>query len=235
MPAERDLAAEVRAIFEGEAVPTMILPALRTFKLRVRLRFTDRAAGSPGPETPPGADGGGDPAAPVGPIEPVGPVEPARLQPFERALLARLEDPLPLVPRPWAELAAGLRVSERRLLAAVGSLKRRGVVRRVAAVLRHRQAGFRANAMVCFRVPEDRIPEAGRRAAGLPAVSHCYQRQTAPQWPYSLYAMLHARSREECDGLVRELAGLVGCGEYQLLYSRQELKKRRVKHFGDKP
>lgn len=221
-PAERDLGAEVRGILEGEEVPTMVLPALRTFKLQVRLRFTDPGIGIPQQEAP--AGGGDD-----------GPVMAVRLEPFEKRLLALLEEPLPLVPRPWAVLASGLRVSQRRLLAAVGRLKRRGVVRRIAAVLRHRAAGYQANAMVCFRVPEERIPEAGRRAAQLPQVSHCYQRETAPQWPYSLYAMLHARTRQECDGLVRELAGAVGCEDFQLLYSLRELKKRRIKHFGEKP
>ncbi|OHD22518.1 MAG: hypothetical protein A2064_13695 [Spirochaetes bacterium GWB1_66_5] len=221
VPAERNLGAEVRATFEGEEVPTMVLPALRTFKLQVRLRFTDPGIGIPEQEAP--AGGRDD-----------GPVMTVRLEPFEKRLLALLEEPLPLVPRPWALLASGLQVSQRRLLAAVGRLKRRGVVRRIAAVLRHRSAGFQANAMVCFQVPEERILEAGRRAAQLPQVSHCYQRETAPQWPYSLYAMLHARTRQECDGLVRELAGRVGGEDYQVLYSLRELKKRRIKHFGEK-
>jgi DNA-binding Lrp family transcriptional regulator len=88
--------------------------------------------------------------------------------------------------------------------------------------------------MACFRVPEERIPEAGRLASRFPEVSHCYQRATTPQWPYSLYAMLHARSREECGRLLDELAGRIGCQDYQLLYSARELKKQRIKHFGDK-
>ena len=220
VPANRDFAVELESLLAGEAAPVMILPALRTFKLQVHLSFAEqppcRRAKPAGVRLPPG-----QPAAPV-----------AALTPFERELLARLEQPLPVVSRPWARIAADLETSQRRLLNTVRSLKRAGVVRRIAAVLRHRSAGYRANAMLCFDVPPERIVQAGEQAALLPAVSHCYERATKPGWPYCLYAMVHARSRAQCDALVREVAGRVGDCEYQLLYSLREYKKQRTKYFG---
>ncbi len=225
VPAPRKLADEV-ALLAGPA-EALILPAVRTFKLRVHLPFLKEAV-------PPDPDAGEAAAgeAEANGTSAVAAIPLAALSSFEIRLLELLENPLPLVPEPWREIAGALQASEAEVLAAVGGLKQKGVLRRIAAVLRHRRAGFRANAMVCFRLPERRLEEAGRKAARLPQVSHCYQRETRPQWPYSLYAMVHARTREDCDALVRELADGIGGEDHQVLYSIRELKKQRIKYFG---
>ena len=76
-------------------------------------------------------------------------------------------------------------------------------MRRFAAVLRHQNAGFTSNGMVCWKVPEERIREVGELAASFPQVSHCYQRPTYPDWPYSLFSMVHSRSDEKCRSIAR--------------------------------
>jgi len=220
VPEERDLAAEVEGLLGCGAPPFMILPAVRTFKLRVHLRFAE--PGRPGGDkqsVSPASEAEGSPA----------------LSPFHRQLLGRLEEPLPVIPRPWEAVAAALDASQEEVMTAVDALKRSGIIRRVAAVLRHRSVGYAANAMVCLRLPEGRVAEAGERAARLSWVSHCYQRESRPEWPYALYAMVHARSREQCDGLVGNLAEVVEAEGLQVLYSQRELKKRRIKYFGGMP
>ncbi len=235
VPSPRELADEVARL--AGPVEALILPAVRTFKLRVHLPFS-REAPSSGPQAGGPQAGGretgrreaGQPQAAE--RESPGTTLPAALSPFETRLLERLENPLPLVPEPWQQIAGTLRTAEAEVLAAMGELKEKGVLRRIAAVLHHRRAGFQANAMVCFRLPGERLAEAGLKAARLHQVSHCYQRETRPQWPYSLYAMVHARTREDCDALVRELAADIGGEEHQVLYSVRELKKQRIKYFG---
>jgi DNA-binding Lrp family transcriptional regulator len=152
---------------------------------------------------------------------------------FERAVLARLENPLPAEAQPWKAVSSDLGVDEQQLFDAVRELKRRGVIRRIAAVLRHRRIGFTANGMAVLRVPDSQIEAAGREAAAFAEISHCYQRKSYPQWPYSLYAMVHARTRQECASLVKSISRAVGCEEYQLLYSTREFKKQRIKYFGE--
>jgi DNA-binding Lrp family transcriptional regulator len=105
------------------------------------------------------------------------------------------------------------------------------VMRRFAAVLKHTRAGYRSNAMVCWRVEDDRIDEIGARFASHPAVSHCYRRPTSPDWPYPLYTMVHCRSAGELDRTIQELADLSGLHDYLVLRSLREYKKTRVRYF----
>ncbi|MDP6347744.1 MAG: Lrp/AsnC family transcriptional regulator, partial [Dehalococcoidia bacterium] len=107
----------------------------------------------------------------------------------------------------------------------------RGIMRRYAALLGHRKLGFRANAMICWEVSQERIEEVGLFMASSPAVTHCYERPTSAEWPYNLFTMVHAPSREECAGVIAELSDRVGMKEYTLLFSTRELKKTRVKYF----
>ena len=223
LPQEQGFHRTVADITDGEAEQTMILPALRTFKLRVRLSGR--------------RDGGENPAVVPMQLVPTPPVptpaEPAPLTDIERDVLARLEKPLPVEARPWRAIASDLGIDEARLFDTVGELKSRGVIRRIAAALRHRRVGFTANGMAVFRIPADRIEAAGREAAAFTQVSHCYQRKSYPEWPYTLYAMVHARSREECASVVQRISRAVLCTDYQVLYSTKEFKKQRVKYFGE--
>ena len=225
LPAGGDFAAEVQALLDGEGAPWMVLPALHTFKLGVRLRL---AGGPPAGEERaiPPLPGAAAPGAEHPPAVP-----PPLLSGDDRALLRVLQQPLQLVSRPWEEPARRLGLPERELLLRVGRLIAAGVVRRIAGVLRHRQAGFAANGMACFRLPEEAIGAAGALAAGCPEVSHCYRRETRPGWPYGLYAMIHARTREECAAVAAGIARRSGCRDAQVLYSVREFKKQRIRYL----
>jgi hypothetical protein len=109
----------------------------------------------------------------------------------------------------------------------------RKLLRRVAAILYHRRAGFSANGMGVWRVPEDQVHEVGRRMAAVRGISHCYQRPTYADWPYSVFTMAHGRSKPECDAVLDRIAdehGLHG-DDRAVLYSSTEFKKVRLLYF----
>ena len=89
-------------------------------------------------------------------------------------------------------------------------MQERGLLRRVAAILFHRRAGFSANGMGVWKVPDEQILEVGRRMAAVRGISHCYQRPTYEDWPYSVFTMAHGRSKEECDAILDAIAEMTG-------------------------
>ena len=109
----------------------------------------------------------------------------------------------------------------------------RKLLRRVAAILYHRRAGFSANGMGVWRVPQAQVLEVGRRMAAIRGISHCYQRPTYPDWPYSVFTMAHGRTREECDEILDAIAEATGIVDRRTLYSSTEFKKIRLLYFTD--
>ena len=108
-----------------------------------------------------------------------------------------------------------------------------GLLRRVAAILYHRRAGFSANGMGVWKVPDADIMEVGARMASFRGISHCYQRPTYADWPYSVFTMAHGRSKEECDAVLDAIAEMTGIEERATLYSSTEYKKIRLLYFTD--
>jgi len=108
-----------------------------------------------------------------------------------------------------------------------------GVMRRFAAILRHRDAGFTANGMIVWKVPDGNIDEVGYKLASFPQVSHCYRRPVYPDWPFNLFSMIHARTIDAAKQIAIELSNFTGVKEYRILFSSREFKKERVKYFVD--
>ena len=132
---------------------------------------------------------------------------------------------------PYAPRAAELGMSVDELLAHLKGMQERRLLRRVAAILFHRRAGFSANGMGVWKVPEDRILEVGGRMAAFRGISHCYQRPTYEDWPYSVFTMAHGRSKEECDAILDSIAADTGIEDRRTLYSSTEFKKIRLLYF----
>lgn len=152
---------------------------------------------------------------------------------IEQKVLAAVQDDLPLVAQPYLELAEKSGLSEQTFLTTLEDLCRRGVIRRFGATLRHQKSGFTANAMGAWQVDESRVDEVGQVMAQNPAVSHCYRRDSAPEWPYNLYTMIHARNADACHAIARQLAQQTQISNYTLLFSSQELKKTSMEYFPD--
>jgi DNA-binding Lrp family transcriptional regulator len=193
------------------------LPTLRLFKIRMDLEMEK------GTETLAAA------AEAVDHREP----EAIELSDLDVAVIRATQGPMRAVPEPFADAAAELGMSQEELFEQLESLRDRRALRRVAAILFHRRAGFSANGMGVWKVPEDRILELGPRMASFRGISHCYQRPTYADWPYSVFTMAHGRSKEECDAILDSIAADTGIEERSTLYSSTEFKKVRLRYFTD--
>ncbi len=155
-------------------------------------------------------------------------------QPYDEldiAVIRALQGDMPVVSEPYAPAAQALGMPQERLLAHLRQMQERRLLRRVAAILFHRRAGFSANGMGVWKVPDDRIPEVGPRMAAFRGISHCYERPTYADWPYSVFTMAHGRSKEECDAILDSIAQSTGIQERTTLYSSTEFKKVRLRYF----
>ncbi|MGB7587187.1 MAG: Lrp/AsnC family transcriptional regulator [Solirubrobacterales bacterium] len=149
------------------------------------------------------------------------------------ALIRAAQGPMKAIERPYDGAAAELGIDTEELLAALGRMVDRKLLRRVAAILYHRRAGFSANGMGVWKVPETEILETGSRMASFRGISHCYQRPTYDDWPYSVFTMAHGRSKEECDAILDSIAAEceIGPDDRAILYSSTEYKKIRLRYF----
>ncbi|MCE2466162.1 MAG: AsnC family transcriptional regulator [Dehalococcoidia bacterium] len=145
--------------------------------------------------------------------------------------IRELQEDLPLVSRPFDDMARRLGMTTVELFEAARDFQRRSIMRRYSAVLHHRKAGFRANGMGVWKVPAEMSEQVGSRMASHPAVTHCYERPTFPDWPYSHFTMIHATSRTGCEQVASEISEAIGITDYLMLYSTREFKKTRVRYF----
>jgi DNA-binding Lrp family transcriptional regulator len=217
IPRERDFEGEVaRLAAAAGATRHIVLPAKKLFKIAVEYDMVGRTT-----DSKPKAARAKAPRR--------------ELTDEEKAIIRVCQDDLPLVSRPWAEEARALGMDEAALIEKLRAMRDDGILRRFAAVLRHNEAGFSANGMACWRVPEGRIEEVGERLAADSRVSHCYWRPTFEDWPYPLFSMVHCESREDVRAIVAELSQAVGVTDYEILWSAREFKKERVRYFVDEP
>jgi DNA-binding Lrp family transcriptional regulator len=152
---------------------------------------------------------------------------------FDVAVIKALQGPMKVAERPYDEAAAAVGVSTGKFVEHLQAMRERKLLRRVAAILYHRRAGFSANGMGVWRVPDDRILDLGGRMAAVRGISHCYQRPTYEDWPYSVFTMAHGRSKEECDAILDSIADMTGLhgDDRATLYSSTEYKKIRLHYF----
>src|SRR5579863_1336441 len=167
------------------------LPTLKLFKIRMDLEM------EAGTETLANKT-----AEAVAPAE----TEPQPYDDFDKAVIRATQGDMPVIAEPYAPAAAALNITQDQLLAHLQGMVERRLLRRVAAILFHRRAGFSANGMGVWKVPQDRVLELGPRMAAFRGISHCYQRPTYEDWPYSIFTMAHGRSKDECDAILDSIA-----------------------------
>ncbi len=205
---------------ESGALVTRKLPTLTLYKIGVKLDMTGQTAADAKAEV----------------LEHERPERKAEmpapdLSDVEVATIRVVQHDLPVVERPFAAYGDRIGVSEDDVLASLRAFKERKLMRRFAAVMNHRTAGFKANAMGVWAVPADRLAEIGPQMAGFAAVSHCYRRPTYDDWPYSVFTMIHGRSARDCEATVEAIRTETGIDEYCLLWSIKEYKKVRLEYF----
>jgi len=200
---------------EAGAESVRQLPTLRLFKIRMDLEMEG------------GTEALSSSAEATAPIE----LAPQPYDELDIAVIRALQGDMPVVEEPYAAAAAELGMSQERMLDHLAGMQERGLLRRVAAILYHRRAGFSANGMGVWEVPEEQIYDIGCRMAAFRGISHCYQRPTYADWPYSVFTMAHGRSKEECDAVLDAIAEQTGIEGRATLYSSTEFKKIRLLYF----
>ncbi|HEX2014455.1 MAG TPA: Lrp/AsnC family transcriptional regulator [Nitrososphaera sp.] len=192
-----------------------VLPTLKLYKIGVRLDMVNEDAEQPKP------------------TDEVKEMNPEKVQLTERdkEFIRELQKDLAVVQEPFKDLADNLCITTKELFAKAKEYESIGIMRRYAAILRHRDAGFVANGMVVWSVPEDKIDEVGFKLAAFPQVSHCYRRPVYPDWKFNLFSMVHARSLAAAEKMAVEMSETIGIKDYKILFSSREFKKERVKYF----
>jgi DNA-binding Lrp family transcriptional regulator len=191
------------------------LPTLRLFKIRMDLEM----------------EGDTSALSQAGVAEEPAETERQPYDDFDVAVIRELQGDMPVFPEPYRPTAEALGISQQKLLEHLAGMKERRLLRRVAAILFHRRAGFSANGMGVWKVPDEQIRELGPRMAAVRGISHCYQRPTYQDWPYSVFTMAHGRSKEECDAILDSIEEMTGIDERATLYSSTEFKKIRLLYF----
>lgn len=218
VPPADSLEEHIQILHEASgADKTLILPTLKLFKIGVKLDLTGKESKQENPDeiyderrrrkTAPD------------------------LTPLEIDVIRVLQEDLPLTDEPYRRMAAELNLTENQLFETAKSFIQRGYLRRFAAILHHRQAGFAANAMVVWQVAEEKQDEVGSKMALFREVSHCYKRPVYPEFPYSLYTMIHAPKVSDCEKIAEQIEEKVGKWARFSLLSTKEYKKIRLKYF----
>jgi len=151
----------------------------------------------------------------------------------EIELLRVLQEDIPLDPRPFQKIGQQIDLSEEEILEIIKEWQKSGIMRRMGIILRHRKAGFNANGMSVWIVPDERIEQVAKTMISFPEVGHCYQRPSFPNWPYNMFAMIHGKSKEQVINVAREISKAVGIEDYDILFTVREFKKVSMKYFVD--
>lgn len=192
-----------------------LLPTLKLYKIGVRLDMVNDDTEKPKP------------------IDEVKQLNPQKIEITEndKHFIRELQKDLKVIPEPFKEMAENLSITTTELFSKAKEYEKNGVMRRFAAILRHRDAGFSANGMVVWQVPDEKIDEIGYKLAAFPQVSHCYRRPVYSDWQFNLFSMIHARTLEAAEKIAVEMSEIVEIKDYRILFSSREFKKERVKYF----
>ncbi len=155
----------------------------------------------------------------------------------DRALIKAVEHGLPVVNRPYAEIAKQLGSTEQDVITRLQQLFDNGAIKRYGVVVRHKELGYTANGMVVWDVPDDRVEELGTCIGKYACVTLSYRRpRRLPDWPYNLFTMVHGRNREEVTKKVEEIA--LNCGlpelNHTILFSTRRFKQRGASYTSGK-
>ena len=147
---------------------------------------------------------------------------------IDQQIIRRLQGEFPLVPAPYRQLADEIGILETELLERLQRMKTQGILRKMGAVLQRRVAGFHGNALCCWQVPAERVKNVVAKLVGRPIISHVYLRQPQEQWPYNLYTVFHAHTREDCLAQIERMALELDLTDYRVLFSRKNWKRSQL-------
>lgn len=156
---------------------------------------------------------------------------------IDRQLIAILSEGLPIVSRPYEAVAQTLGTSAVDIVARIENLRAEEALSRFGVIVRHREIGYRANAMVVWDVPDDEVTALGHRLATEPCVTLCYRRPRARDWPYNLFTMIHGISRPETLERLQEMIERCALQDINndVLFSTRRFKQRGARYGEEKP
>jgi DNA-binding Lrp family transcriptional regulator len=216
VPPGSDLKSEIDKFSKLQGINKVrMLPTIKLFKIGVKLEMIE------------------DKKAEVKPTEEKKKIREVKFVATEedKNYIRELQKDLEITERPFAKAAQKLGITEGQLLEKAKEYEEIGVMRRFAAILRHREAGFLANGMIVWKVPEERIEEVGAKLGAFPQVSHCYQRPVYPDWPYNVFSMVHCKSNDDAQVIAKQIEDQIDVHDYKILFSSREFKKTRVEYF----
>ncbi len=192
-----------------------MLPTLQLFKIGVKLDMVDEKKHE------------------VAPTEEKKEIKNVKFKPTEqdKDFIRELQKDMEIIDEPFVKAANNLGITENELFEKMKQYEDNGIMRRFAAILRHRQVGFTANGMIVWKVPEDRISEVGEKLGAFPQISHCYERPTYSDWPYNVFSMIHCKTQDEAHEMAKTIQDQINVDEYRILFSSREFKKIRVEYF----
>ncbi|KAF6244854.1 Lrp/AsnC family transcriptional regulator [Nitrosopumilus sp. b2] len=192
-----------------------MLPTLQLFKIGVKLDMVDEKKHD------------------VAPTEEKKEIKNVKFEPTEqdKDFIRELQKDMDIIDKPFVKAANNLGISENELFEKMKYYEEIGVMRRFAAILRHRQVGFTANGMIVWKVPEEKISDVGAQLGAFPQVSHCYERPTYPDWPYNVFSMIHCKTHDEANEMAKTIQKQINVDDYRILFSSREFKKTRVEYF----
>lgn len=216
VPPDSNLKTEVDKFSKITGIKKVrMLPTIKLFKIGVKLDMVDEKKHD------------------VAPTEQKKKIRDIKFVPTEedKEYIRQLQKDLEIEDRPFLKGAQNLGITEEQLFQKAKYYEEIGVMRRFAAILRHRDVGFVANGMIVWKVPEDRINEVGEKLGAFPQVSHCYQRPIYNDWPYNVFSMVHCKSEEEAAEMAETIQKQIAVPDYRILFSAREFKKTRVEYF----
>ena len=216
VPPGADLNAELEKFNVLKGIKKVrMLPTLQLFKIGVKLDLVD------------------DKKHEIAPTEEKKEIKNIKFEPTEqdKDFIRELQKDMEIIDEPFVQAANNLGITEDELFAKMKHYESMGVLRRFAAILRHRQVGFTANGMIVWKVPEGRITSVGETLGSFPQVSHCYERPTYDDWPYNVFSMIHCKTHDEAHDVAKTIQNQIDVDEYKILFSSREFKKTRVEYF----
>jgi DNA-binding Lrp family transcriptional regulator len=192
-----------------------VLPTLKMYKIGVKLDMVNDD-----PEKP----------SPTDDVKKMD-VKAEKISEMDKEYIRQLQKDIKIIREPFKTITDDLGINLEDLFNKVKEYQNIGIMRRFAAILRHRQAGFTANGMIVWNVPEEKIDQVGLKIASFPQVSHCYRRPIYPDWEFNLFSMIHARTIDAAEKIAKEISAIIKIDRYRILFSSREFKKERVKYF----
>jgi siroheme decarboxylase len=205
---------EKMALLDG-VLKYRVLPTLKMYKIGVKLDMVNDD-----PEKP----------TPNDEVKNMG-IKAETISEIDREYIRQLQKDIEIVKEPFKTITENLEITSTDLFDRVKEYEKIGIMRRFAAILRHRQAGFTANGMIVWKIPEEKIDEKGLKIASFPQVSHCYRRPIYPDWEFNLFSMIHARTMDAAEKIAKEISSVIEIENYRILFSSREFKKERVRYF----